>query len=97
MSLFGTRKIRELEEENLRLLRETTDLHIQINKLKSQRFQRAIELEKELTEKLNLNSDQESMLKFIFSIERAQAMDVPEEKILHNYEEIIKFFTSEES
>ena len=97
MSLFGSRKIRELEEENLRLLRENTDLHIQVNELKLQRFTRATELEEALIDKLNLSESQISELRLIFSIERARASGVPEDQILHTYEEITKFFMSEES
>lgn len=97
MSLFGSRKIRELEEENLILLRENTDLHIQVNELKLQRFTRATELEEALIDKLNLSESQISELRLIFSIERARASGVPEDQILHTYEEITKFFMSKES
>lgn len=97
MSLFGACKIRELEDENLRLRRENTELQIRISELEHQRFMRAVELEKELIERMNLAVDQEAILKFIFSIERARAIGVPEDEILHNHEEITKYFTSEES
>lgn len=97
MTLFGTKKIRELEDENLRLRRENTDLQIRITELEHQRFMRAVELEKELIERMHLAVDQEVILRFIFSVERARAIGVPENEILHNHEEITEYFTSEES
>lgn len=97
MALFGTQKIRELEDENLRLDLENTDLQIQIGKLKHQRLMRAFELEKEIIDKLELSDEQVTELKFIFLMERAQALGIPENEMLHTHEEITKFFMSEES
>lgn len=97
MALFGSRKIRELEDENLRLLKENTNLYVQINELKHQRFRRVIELEEALIDKLNLSDTQISELRLIFSIERARASGVPEDQIIRTYDEIVKFFMSEES
>lgn len=97
MALFESRRVRELEEENHELELQITDLKIQISNLKHQRFMRAYELEEELIGKLDLSNTQLSKLRFVFSIERARAAGVPEEQILHDREEIEKFFTSKES
>lgn len=97
MALFGTKRIHELELENLNLLREKTDLYIEMTKRDTQHFKRVTELEEELIDKLELSDLQLSKLRFIFSIERARAIGVPEEQFLHTHEEITKYFTSEES
>ena len=84
-------EVMELREENLKLLREKCNLEVQLFELYG------VELEKKLADELELSSQQISKLKLLCSIERARLAGVPEDRILHNIDEITKYFTSGES
>lgn len=97
MALFGSKKLRKLEAENTRLKLAFNQIEDEIGHLKHQRFIRAIELEKEIIDKLKLSDSQVTELKFIFMIERAKALGVPEDKLLLTDEDIENFFMPKES
>ena len=84
-------EVEKLREENVKLFRDKCDLEVQIFK------HYGVELEKKLTDELELSSQQISKLRLLCSIERARLVGVPEDRILHNIDEIDKFFTSEGS
>ena len=97
MALFKSKKLRELEDENTNLFIKNCQLETEIIELRHQRIVRAFELEKEIIDKLELSDSQVSELKFIFMLERARLIGVPEEEMLHTHEEITNFFMSKES
>ena len=84
-------EVLRLHDENLKLFKEKCNLEVQLFTIYG------AELEKKLTDELELSSNQISKLKLLFSIERARLAGVHEDKILHNIDEITEFFTSGES
>ena len=97
MVLFESRELKELRRENDILRKKNSELHEKVCKQDVELFNvYGLEAMNELTDRLNLSSAQESELHLLFSIKRARIIGVPENEILHNLEEIEKFFTSEE-
>lgn len=95
--MFESRELKELRRENDILRKKNSELHEKVCKQDVELFNvYGLEAMNELTERLNLSSAQESELHLLFSIKRARLCGVPENEILHNLEEIEKFFTSEE-
>ena len=98
MKLFKSHHIEVLENNNERLLKENLELVQQKCKLETQIFNvYGKELCEEIADILELSSKQKAKLSLIFSVERARLAGVPEDKILHNIEEVDAFFMSEES
>ena len=94
MSLFETRKEKNLKSENLGLRVENTQLTRQVSELKWKLFKAyGREQEMKLADELNLSEFQRAKLAFLFSIEYARLMGAPEKTILCNKDEIDKFFT----
>lgn len=94
MALFKSSKMEGLERANERMLRQIHQLIDEKCELDLKLFRAySGELVNEITEKLELSDLQKSKLAFIFSIEHARIMGVPEYKILHDKSEIDAFFT----
>jgi hypothetical protein len=84
-------EVRELRNETVRLTKQKCELDLKLFRTYGR------ELQEEIADRLNLTATQRSELALIFSVEHARIMGVPEEKILHNLEEVEKFFTAGES
>lgn len=98
MSLFESRKFKSLKRVNDKVIRENIDLERQVREIKWKLFKAyGREQEMKLADELDLSDVQRAKLAFLFSIEYARLMGVPEKTILHNKEEIDKFFTPGES
>lgn len=98
MSLFESKKMKSLRRLNDKIMRENFDLERQIREAKWKLFKAyGREQEIKLADELDLSEFQRAKLAFLFSIEYARLMGAPEETILHNKEEIDKFFESGES
>ena len=98
MSLFESKKMKSLRRLNDKVMRENFDLERQIREVKWKLFKAyGREQEIKLADELDLSEFQRAKLAFLFSIEYARLMGAPEETILHNKEEIDKFFESGES
>lgn len=98
MVLFESHKVKmlrneieELREENLQLLREKCELDLKLFNTYGR------EIEEKIADELELSPLQKSKLAFIFSIEHARLSGVPEDKILHDKDEVDAFFTARES
>lgn len=98
MSLFNSREINSLILENKELQEQTIRLARAKNELEVKLFNAyGWEMMEKLTSELELTPFQRSKLGLVFFIERARLVGVPEDKILHNIEEIEAFFTEGES
>jgi hypothetical protein len=97
MALLKSKKLRELEDDNTNLFIKNCQLEREIIELRHQRFTRAIELEKEIIDKLRLTDSQVTELKFIFMLERAEVIGVPKDELLLTDEDVTNFFMPRES
>lgn len=99
MALFESRKlkqlVKQLYERNYKLLEENIKLVNQMSSLRANVSRTGWELEKKICDECGLSPEQIAHVKFLFSIERARFEGVPEDKILHNINEIKSFFTGE--
>lgn len=84
-------EVEELQKENLRLFEENLALERRIFNLFGG------ELEEMLSDELDLSPCQRAKLGLLCSIENARNAGVPEDKILHNLDEVDEFFSSRES
>lgn len=98
MALFVSRELKRLRDENEHLFDENVRLTQQKCTLEAKLFEMyGRETIDEITDNLDLSPLQRSKLAFLFYIERARLAGVPEDKILHDHDEINKFFMSGES
>ena len=86
-----------LENEVKELREENVQLHKQKCEAESIIFTKLVELGTKITDELELTPVQAAKVSLILSIEYARLNGVPEDKIIHNREELDKFFMSEES
>lgn len=84
-------EVEELREETLRLMQERNTFELKLHRLYG------VELEEKLTNELGLTSYQRAKLRLLCSVELARLVGVPEDKILHDLDEITEFFTVGES
>lgn len=85
------KEVEELRNENLYLFKENLALERKLFDL----FTR--ELTEKLESELELTSRQRAKLELWCSIENARLAGVPEDKILHNLDEVNEFFSPRES
>lgn len=98
MGLFDSRELKRLEHENKKLREETVQLTMDKCALDLKLFHvYGEEMVKKLSDELELTQAQTAKLRFIFSIEHCRICGVPEDKIIHNAEELEQFFMTGET
>lgn len=98
MGLFDSRELRRLEHENKKLREDTVQLTLDKCALDLKLFHTyGEEMVKKLSDELGLTQAQTAKLRFIFSIEHCRVCGVPEDKIIHNAEELERVFVAGEA